>query len=130
VAGGMGGSREDFPRETLDERVANTRARQAGRPGPSESAGQTGHSTAGFHRTPPPSWGAPPTPPATPSSPLPLLRHCWYDGPFGRQPALLLRWRNISGHFDGLIVVAAPDQAGTGWAVVEMWTDAAMLSPA
>ena len=49
--------------------------------------------------------------------------------PVRRQPALLLRWRNIEGHYDGLIVVAAPHEAGTGWAVVEMWAESGLLSP-
>ena len=84
-------------RETLAERVAATRAREAG-------AGQ----------------------PAEPQPPL--VKHAWYDGPRGRQAALLLGWRNIQGRYDGRICVAAPD--GDGWAIVEMWVDGAMLSPA
>ena len=118
MAGGMGRKGDDFGRETLAERVVNTRARQ------------TGHGTAGFHGTRPATWMPPSAPePAAPFSPPPKLRHCWYAGPLGRQPALFLRWRNIDGHYDGLIVVAAPDEDGTGWAVVEMWAESGLLSP-
>ncbi len=92
--------------ETLAQRVANTRARSAGAPSAV---------------TPDPA-------PPGPASPPPPLKHAWYDGPHGRQPALLLEWRNIEGHYDGRICVAAPD--GDGWALVEMWVDGAMLAPA
>lgn len=37
----------------------------------------------------------------------PPIRHCWYDGPNGRQAALLLGWRNAGGHYDRRIAVAA-----------------------
>ena len=57
----------------------------------------------------------------------PLLKHAWYAGPYGRQAALLLEWRNIEGRFDGRICVAVPDDGG--WAIVEMWVEGAMLSP-
>lgn len=102
MAGGM--SRRPRPErsETLAERVATTRARQAGEREPPE-------------REQPPE--------LTP----PLLKHCWYDGPHGRQAALLLQWRNIQGRYDGRICLAAPDDGG--WAIVEMWVDGAMLSP-
>jgi len=59
----------------------------------------------------------------------PPVRHCWYDGPNGRQAALLLEWRNVGGHYDGRIAVAAKEQ-GIGWGIVEMWVSAGMLSPA
>jgi hypothetical protein len=39
-----------------------------------------------------------------------------------------LGWRSIEGRHDGRICVVAPD--GNGWAIVEMWVDGAMLSPA
>lgn len=89
--------------ETLAERVANTRAREAGSPRAAQSEPQ-------------------------PEPEPPLVKHAWYDGPRGRQAALLLGWRNIQGRYDGRICVAAPD--GDGWAIVEMWVDGAMLSPA
>jgi hypothetical protein len=41
-----------------------------------------------------------------------------------------VKWRNVAGHYDGLIVVAAPDETETGWAVVEMWVGSTLLSPA
>jgi hypothetical protein len=66
--------------------------------------------------------GAPPDP-----STVPPGEHCWYDGPPGRQAALLLKWRGGDGQYDGRIAVAAlePD----GWAIVEMWVEQGMLSP-
>lgn len=126
MAGGMGHRGDGLPRETLAERVANTRARQTG--------STLGHSTADAHGQPataPASWTAPAAPQAVPATPPPPLKHCWYDGePYGRQPALLVKWRCTEGHYDGLIIVAAPDETGRGWAVVEMWVAAGLLSPA
>ncbi|KRF36579.1 hypothetical protein [Nocardioides sp. Soil805] len=57
----------------------------------------------------------------------PPTRHCWYDGPHGRQAALLLEWRRVGGAWNGRIAVAAPDTAG--WVLVEMWVDGGMLAP-
>lgn len=95
--------------ENLAQRVANTRAREAGiNPDASPYAAPT-----------PPTIGSPAPPPG--------VKHAWYDGPYGRQPALLLKWRNIQGRYDGLICVAAPD--GVEWALIEMWVDGAMLAP-
>ncbi|MFC7723609.1 hypothetical protein ACFQW6_00730 [Nocardioides sp. GCM10028917] len=123
----MGSKDGAFGRETLAERVANTRARQM-------SSATSGHSTADLHgKRPnaPAPWAAPPPGPASPGPPPPSIKHCWYDGPYGRQPALLLRWRRIAGdHYDGLIIVAAPDETGTSWVVMEMWAEASLLSPA
>ena len=59
--------------------------------------------------------------------PVPAIKHCWYDGPHGRQAALLLEWRKVGDGFDGRIAVAVPDTSG--WGLVEMWVDAAMLEP-
>lgn len=127
MAGGMGRKDDASGRETLAERVANTRARQS-------SFAFSGHSTADLHGkrpSAPASWAAPSPAPASPGPPPPSIKHCWYDGPYGRQPALLLRWRRIaSHHYDGLIIVAAPDETGTAWVVMEMWTEASLLSPA
>ncbi|WP_139306576.1 hypothetical protein [Nocardioides exalbidus] len=104
MAGGMG-RRDDPERETLAQRVANTRARQAGQqPAPAVEV------EPNEERPPPP------------------VKHAWYDGPRGRQAVLLLAWRNIQGRYDGRICVAVPDDGG--WAIVEMWVDGAMLSPA
>lgn len=99
MAGGMSRRTPPERSETLAERVATTRARQAGE---SEQPAEIRP---------------------------PLLKHAWYDGPHGRPAALLLLgWRNIQGRYDGRICVAVPDDGG--WAIVEMWVDAAMLSPA
>ena len=111
MAGGMtpGG------RQTLAERVVNTRARQAR------------HGTAGAHGKRPTDW-ADVLRDTAPGSSAPLVRHCWHDGPNGRQAALLLQWRNIGGRYDGRIAVAA-QEPGAGWGIVEMWVGGAMLSP-
>lgn len=105
--------RDDSERETLAQRVANTRARQAGQE-PAPTTDRTTGRTTGrtTEQEPPP----------------PPLKHAWYDGPRGRQAVLLLGWRNIQGRYDGRICVAVPDDGG--WAIVEMWVDGAMLSPA
>lgn len=102
---------------TLEQRIAQTRANEA----------QQQHGTAGFHGRRPADWAdaitsQPPT--VTP----PPIKHCWYEGPHGRQAALLLEWRNINGLFHGRIVVASlePD----GWAVVEMIVEQGLLTPA
>lgn len=105
MAGGMSRRTSPERRETLAERVATTRARQAGSPPPQR-----------------------PEPDPRDAEKPPVLKHAWYDGPRGRQAALLLEWRSIEGRFDGRICVAVPDD--DGWAIVEMWVDGAMLSPA
>ena len=102
-------------RETLAQRVANTRDREAG------------HGTEGFHGKRPASWADSLTEPPPPAAP-PAIRHCWYDGPHGRQAALLLGWRQVEGRYSGRIAVATLEH--DGWAIVEMWVDQGMLSPA
>ncbi len=99
MAGGMNRRTRPDRSENLAERVATTRARQAGE-----------HEQAAQVQQPP------------------LLKHAWYDGPYGRQAVLILGWRGIEGRFDGRICLVAPDDAG--WAIVEMWVDGTMLSPA
>lgn len=125
MAGGMARKVDPPLRETLAQRVANTQSRQTG--------SNAGHGTADFHGArpkAPASWTAPPRAQPVPATPPPDLRHCWFHSPWGRLPALLLRWRCIDGHYDGLIVVAALEEDGQGWAVVEMWTSSSLLSPA
>jgi hypothetical protein len=136
VAGGTGRKDDTFGRETLAERVANTRARDPDEAaGARTAAGPPAHDTSGFHparpTSPPASWAAPPALPPTPSSPPPPIRHCWYLNPdLGRLPALLLKWRHTGDrHFDGFICTVALDSDG-GYALVEMWVDAALLAPA
>jgi hypothetical protein len=86
--------------ESLAQRVANTKARQDGPETPTVVVPE-------------------------PESPPPV-RHCWFDGPHGRQAALLLEWRNLGGRYDGRIAVVLP--SAEGWATVELWVDGAMLS--
>ena len=131
MAGGMGRKDDHLHRETLAERVANTRAVQAEQSATANAV--RGHGTADLHgKRPnaPASWIAPPPVRPSPAWPPPQLKHCWYAGRYGRQPALLLKWRCIRGHYDGLIVVAALDDDGRDWFVIEMWVEAALLSPA
>lgn len=87
-------------------------------------ARQAGHGTADLHGTRPAGWF-----PAASDEPTPPVRHCWYDGPNGRQAALLLKWRNVGGHYDGRIAVAA-HEPGVGWGIVEMWVEQDLLAPA
>ena len=113
----MAGGMTSGERETLAERVATTRAREAERQ----------HGTQGFHGRRPADWAdalRDGTPPATLA---PAIKHCWYNGPHGRQAALLLQWRGFDGYFHGRIAVAAPE--ADGWAIVEMWVEQGMLSP-
>lgn len=99
-------------RETLAQRVANTGARQ-------------GHGTEDLHGTRPVAapWTASI---AVASSPMPPpVRHCWYDGPHGRQAALLLGWRKVADGYDGRIAVVV--RGDDGWVLVEIWVDQGML---
>ncbi|HXH78846.1 hypothetical protein [Nocardioides sp.] len=66
------------------------------------------------------------TPPDAHGS-VPPIKHCWYSGPHGRQAALLLEWRRVGDGYDGRVAVAVPDSSG--WGLVEMWVDAALLEP-
>ena len=101
--------------ENLLQRVQTTRARQGG------------HTTSDLHGKRPADWAdvlrdqeiEPPS--------APPIKHCWYDGPHGRQAALLLGWRHVEGYYRGRIAVAAPELYG--WAIVEMWVEQGMLSP-
>ncbi|WP_210651359.1 hypothetical protein [Nocardioides sp. SYSU D00065] len=118
-------SRKSNGHGTLADRVAATRAAEAER-----SAGQ--HGTAAFHGNRPTAWADVlrdvEPPPAAEALAPPDYKHCWYDGPHGRQAALLLEWRALDGYYHGRIAVAAlePD----GWGIVEMWVEQGMLSPA
>lgn len=115
MAGGMASG----GRETMLQRVENTRANEAAR--------QAQHGTAGFHGKRPADWADALRGEPEPESAPPGVKHCWYDGPHGRQAALLLEWRGGGGHYDGRIAVAA-EEPGEGWAIVEMWVSAGMLA--
>lgn len=107
----MAGGMTSGGRETLAERIATTRAREAERQ----------HGTHGFHGKRPADWAdvlGESVPPAPPAPVAPAIKHCWYDGPYGRQAALLLQWRGFDGYYHGRIAVPAPEEAG--WAIVEM----------
>lgn len=121
MAGGMIPGRG----ESLAQRIANTQAAEAAR--------LEQHGTAGFHGKRPAPWAdvlrdAPPEAASTTPTP-PEMKHCWYDGPYGRQAALLLEWsQGVAGHRRGRIAVATfePD----GWAIIEMWVEQDVLHPA
>lgn len=104
-------------RESLAQRVETTRERDASR--------RYGHGTSDLHGTPPAAW-ADALSESRPASLAPPIKHCWYDGPHGRQAALLLGWRSVEGRYSGRIAVVAlePD----GWVIVEMWVDQGMLA--
>ena len=81
------------------------------------------HGTAGAHGKRPKAWaGSLVEPPK-----LPVVRHCWFDGPYGRQAALLLGWRQIDGVYYGRIAVAVLQS--DGWIIVEMAVPAKLLTP-
>ena len=111
----MAGGMTSGGRETLAQRVENTRARQSG------------HGTADMHGKRPASWADSLAEPPRSAAPPPI-KHCWYDGPNGRQAALLLGWRQVEGRYSGRIAVACLEPEG--WIITEMWVDQAMLSPA
>lgn len=114
----MAGGMTQGSSETLLQRVQNAREREAAR---------ARHGTAGFHGKRPADW-ADALGEASPAALPPPIKHCWYHGPHGSQPALLLGWRHLDGHYDGRIAVAALE--ADGWAIVEMWVEQGMLSPA
>lgn len=63
----------------------------------------------------------------------PDVKHCWYDGPNGRQAALLLKWSRGSdqSRWRGYVAVARPSEDGSGeWDLVTMWVSAGLLAPA
>jgi hypothetical protein len=45
----------------------------------------------------------------------------------GRNPALLLEWRQVDAGWQGRVVRPVLD--GTGWVVVEEWLPAGLLAP-
>lgn len=122
MAGGMTPGRG----ETLAERIATTKAREAER-----TAQARGHGTAGFHGKRPAPWSdVLRDRPAAPAAVAPVTPHCWYDGPHGPQPALLLEWSNgVDGYRRARIAVAAPHHE-EGWAITEMWVEQDVIRPA
>jgi hypothetical protein len=55
------------------------------------------------------------------------VRHCWVTDNHGRQPALLLEWRQVAAGWQGRVV--RPVLAGDAWVVVEEWLPAKLLEP-
>lgn len=118
---------KDSGHGTLADRIAQTKANELAR-----ETGPT-HGTAGFHGTRPAPWAdalRDPPAAAAPSEPEHPANHCWYDGPHGRQAALLLEWSE-GGRVErrGRVAVACLEPDGH-WSMVEMWVEQGMLSPA
>lgn len=66
-------------------------------------------------------------PRAVAPEPVPLpIKHCWVLDGSVRLPALLLEWRQVEGTWRGRVV--RPVRDDTGWAVVEEWLPAELLS--
>jgi hypothetical protein len=55
------------------------------------------------------------------------IRHCWVTDSHGRQPGLLLKWRQVEGEWRGRVV--HPVQEDGGWVVVEEWLPSGLLDP-
>ena len=55
------------------------------------------------------------------------VRRCWVVDETGRQPGLLLEWRQTLAGWQGRVV--RPVREDGCWVVVEEWLPAAMLSP-
>jgi hypothetical protein len=63
-------------------------------------------------------------------------RHCWVSGAVDaegvKRPGLLLEWRQVAGRWEGRVTYVArlrPLEANGGWAVVEEWLPAELLTP-
>lgn len=65
------------------------------------------------------------TPP--PASPEPPVKPCWVHDHHGRNPGLLLEWRQVAAGWQGRVV--RPVYDGSGWIVVEEWLSADLLTP-
>jgi hypothetical protein len=74
-----------------------------------------------IHGDPPPR----PTPPAQ-SSASPV-KPCWVTDRYGRNPGLLLEWRQVAAGWQGRVV--RPVRDASGWIVVEEWLPAELLAP-
>jgi hypothetical protein len=59
-------------------------------------------------------------------------RHCWVadavDNEGVKRPGLLVEWRAAAAGWEGRVIYVARVRAG-GWAVVEEWVVAALLTP-
>jgi hypothetical protein len=74
----------------------------------------------------------PPTHPAAqpgPPAPAPAapVKPCWVTDHHGRNPGLLLEWRQVAAGWQGRVVRPVLD--GSGWIVVEEWLSADLLGP-
>jgi hypothetical protein len=66
----------------------------------------------------------PPSPPPAPAAPV---KHCWVTDGHGRNPGLLLEWRQVAAGWQGRVVRPVLDDSG--WIVVEEWLSADLLGP-
>jgi hypothetical protein len=55
------------------------------------------------------------------------VKRCWVTDDHGRNPGLLLEWRQVAAGWQGRVV--RPVYDGSGWIVVEEWLPADVLTP-
>jgi hypothetical protein len=67
---------------------------------------------------------AAPSPVRTPTAPV---KPCWVTDRHGRNPGLLLEWRQVAAGWQGRVVRPVLD--GSEWVVVEEWLPAQLLAP-
>ena len=78
-----------------------------------------------IHGDPPPSRPSSPTHLPAPAAPV---KPCWVTDHHGRNPGLLLEWRQVAAGWQGRVVRPVLDDSG--WIVVEEWLPADQLGPA
>ncbi|MDX6359976.1 MAG: hypothetical protein QOH37_3030 [Nocardioidaceae bacterium] len=69
---------------------------------------------------------APPSGPSAQASASPV-KPCWVTDRQGRNPGLLLEWRQVAAGWQGRVVRPVLDESG--WIVVEEWLPAELLAP-
>jgi hypothetical protein len=74
--------------------------------------------------SPPAPRPAPPPASAVRAAPV---KPCWVTDRHGRNPGLLLEWRQVAAGWQGRVVRPVLD--GSGWIVVEEWLPADLLAP-
>jgi hypothetical protein len=65
--------------------------------------------------------------PVSRSPTAPRVKPCWVTDEHGRNPGLLLGWRQVAAGWQGRVV--RPVYDGSGWVVVEEWLPASSLGP-
>ncbi len=78
-----------------------------------------------IHCDPPPSQA--PVPRRSEPGPAAPVKPCWVVDQHGRNPGLLLEWRQVAAGWQGRVVRPVLDTSG--WVVVEEWLSADLLGP-